>query len=110
MSNVKLNLRSVIRAVTVAFALSLSIAPASGANAQQACGKRTDVVHSLGDKYKETTTAVGLVNNGMLIEILTSKTGSWTLLMTRTNGVACVMAAGEAWEAVKQGLNKEPAA
>ena len=90
--------------------LSLSIAPLNVANAQQMCGKRTEVVHSLGAKYKEATTGVGLVNNGMVVEVLTSVTGSWTILMTRTNGVACVLATGESWEAVDTSTDKEPSA
>lgn len=93
-----------------AIALSLSLAPIGSAKAQQMCGNRTEVVDSLGAKYKESTTGVGLVNNGMVIEVLTSETGSWTILMTRTNGVACVLASGESWEAVDNRIASGPSA
>jgi hypothetical protein len=93
----------------IAIALTMTLTPISGANAQQMCAKRTEVVNSLGVKYQESTTSVGLVNNGMMIEVLTSKTGTWTILMTRTNGVACVLAAGEAWEAIDNRIAEDPA-
>jgi len=91
-------------------AFGFNVLPVAEASAQQMCGKRTDVVQSLSAEYKESTTGVGLVNNGMVIEVLTSKTGSWTILMTRTNGVSCVVATGNSWESVDLQIASGPAA
>ena len=83
---------------------------AATAEAQQVCGKRADFITRLDTTYKETTSGVGLVNNGMVLEVLTSKKGSWTILLTRTNGMSCVVASGEAWERVPQQVAAGPAA
>jgi len=39
-----------------------------------------------------------LVGNGSVLEVLASKTGSWTILVTQPSGLLCVVASGEAWE------------
>ena len=41
---------------------------------------------------------MGLVSNGSILEVLASKDGSWTISVTRPDGMSCVVAAGEAWE------------
>ena len=89
---------------------SLSAFAVTSANAQQMCGKRTDVVQSLSANYKESTAGVGLVNNGTVVEVLTSKKGTWTILVTRTDGVACVVATGDAWESVDLQIAEGPSA
>jgi hypothetical protein len=93
-------------AVVALMATSLT----SVAEAQQVCGKRAEFVTRLDTTYKETTSGVGLINNGMVIEVLTSSKGSWTILMTKTNGVSCVVASGEGWETVPQQMASGPAA
>jgi hypothetical protein len=82
----------------------------TSASAQQVCGKRADFVTRLDATFKERPAGVGLVNNGTVIEVLTSQKGSWTILMTRTNGVSCVVASGEAWESVSKQMAAGPAA
>ncbi|MFN3614512.1 MAG: hypothetical protein ACK4WC_08130, partial [Rubrimonas sp.] len=50
-------------------------------------------------KYGETRRAAGLQNRGSVTEIFASeKTGTWTIIVTRPDGVACAVAAGEAWQ------------
>ena len=45
--------------------------------------------------------AIGLANNGGVIEVLSSQTGtSWTIIITMPNGTSCMIAAGENWEKV----------
>ena len=75
---------------------------AEPARAQQpACTNRADVVNHLAQKYAEAPIAMGLANNGGVIEVLSSKTGdSWTIIITMPNGTACMIAAGENWESV----------
>jgi len=73
------------------------------ANAQ-ACAPRQEIVVQLAQKFSETPTAVGVAGNGAILELLTSKSGSWTMLMSFANGAACVIATGENWEITgKQG-------
>ena len=78
----------------------LVLPPTARAQVQQpACTARTDVLNHLADKYSEAPVAMGLANNGGVIEVLSSKTGeSWTIIITMPNGTACMIAAGESWE------------
>lgn len=83
---------------TILFMLGLNQASATQ---QPACTKRTDVVKHLANKYSEAPVAIGLANNGGVIEVLSSKEGSsWTIIITMPNGTACMIAAGENWESV----------
>ena len=69
------------------------------ATAQQlACAKRDDMVKSLFSQYKEKQRAIGLASRNAVIEVFTSKSGSWTILLTRPDGASCIVSAGEAWE------------
>jgi hypothetical protein len=69
------------------------------ATAQQLpCGKRDDMVKSLFSQYREEQRAIGLANQTAIIEVFTSKTGSWTILLTKPDGASCIVSAGEAWE------------
>ena len=78
---------------------------------QPACTKRGDVVAHLGKKYSEAPVAMGLANNGGVIEVLSSKTGeSWTIIITMPNGTACMIAAGENWEAIPKVASFDPTA
>ncbi len=69
------------------------------ATAQQLpCGKRDEMVKSLFSQYREQPRAMGLANQTAIIEIFTSKSGSWTILLTKPDGASCIVSAGEAWE------------
>ena len=73
--------------------------PAMAGN--MACSQRDDVLAQLGTKYKEAPSAVGIANNGGLIEVLTSDDGStWTIIVSMPNGTSCLLAAGEDWQSV----------
>ncbi|MBM3486916.1 MAG: hypothetical protein FJX67_09825 [Alphaproteobacteria bacterium] len=90
-------------ALTLAFALAvpMSVATTAAARAETPCTERTDVVKHLDRKYAEAPVAIGLTNNGGVIEVFSTKTGgSWTILLTMPNGTACVVAAGQSWEQV----------
>jgi len=42
---------------------------------------------------------MGVSTNGSLVELYTSENGTWTLMLTRPDGVSCLIAAGQNWEA-----------
>jgi hypothetical protein len=90
--------KSYIRA---AVAAGLAIAtPIANAEGRQACADHTLVVQRLADKYGETLKSMGLHQNDGLIEVYASDdTGTWTILMTKPDGQACLLAAGQMWEA-----------
>ncbi|MFU1478376.1 hypothetical protein ACM25N_12005 [Roseovarius sp. C7] len=62
------------------------------------CGKRGDMVTSLEKKYLEQLQVGGLQEvegDKSVVELWTSeKTGTFTILMTRSNGISCVLAVG----------------
>jgi len=78
------------------------------AQAHVLCGDRTAVLDNLEDTYSEVPKDRGLGNSGNVIEIIVSPSGSFTLLYTMPNGLACIMAAGEGWGPVEKKLPGEP--
>ena len=62
--------------------------------------ERTQVVERLAEKYGETLQSMGLHQSNAVMEIYASEaTGTWTILVTRPDGQACLVAAGRMWEA-----------
>ena len=62
---------------------------------QQICGKRTDILKALEARYKEIPVAMGLTNNGLMMELFSSPDGStWTIAMTQTNKTTCLISGG----------------
>jgi len=87
-------------AVTALSAMFLT-APTT-ASAQTLCGERANFLKHLGQNHKEAPTAMGLTSTGKIIEVLTSEDGSWTIIITDPDGNSCLVAAGEAWEAMER--------
>lgn len=78
-----------------------SILPvAASAQVMMSCGQHNDVTTALKKVYSETPVAIGLSNNGHMVEVFAAATGSWTIVMTSPAGYSCVIGAGQAWEAV----------
>lgn len=75
--------------------------------AQMVCGQRAAIVAQLERKYGETRRSVGIQQGRAIIEVYASEaTGSWTILVTDTAGLTCLMATGEAYEAVAPDLGR----
>ena len=87
-----------LRSIILALGVALIGLPTGPASAEQACGERTKLVASLGEKFAEAPVAMGLTSQGAVIEVLTSPSGSWTFLITHPNGPTCMVASGEYWE------------
>jgi len=84
---------------TMSFVLALLFA--FPAFAQSVCDKRAEVTGHLEQKYSEKPVALGMANNGGIVELLTTKEGNtWTIIITLPNGMTCLIAAGEDWEMV----------
>ena len=91
------SLRNAILAATAALT-----AIGGTADAQMVCGKRDAIVAQLERKYGETRRSVGLQQDRAVVEVYASdETGSWTILVTDTDGKSCLMAAGDAFEALR---------
>lgn len=91
----------------VAALLFMAVAPAQSAAMQ--CGDRASLLKVLSNKYKESPRALGLSTTGKaMFEIYTSDTGTWTIVMTTTAGLTCLMAAGHSWQEI-EAVTGEPA-
>ncbi len=81
------------------FVLSATPAHAQMSGGPLVCGKRADIVRQLGEKYGETRRSMGLADGRGVVELYASEeTGSWTILITSPQGIACLMAAGQAFQ------------
>ncbi len=79
-------------ALVAAFSL-----PAGDAEAARVCGPRETIAKRLADGYGERPAAAGVTRAGSLIELYVAPSGSFTLVVTRPDGLACLLAAGEGW-------------
>ena len=70
-------------------------------HAQTVCSTRTNFLNELSSQHQERPIAMGLAANGSVVEVLASKDGTWTILATSPNGMSCVVAVGDSWEALK---------
>jgi hypothetical protein len=61
------------------------------------CAKRSDIVRLLRETFGETALAQGLAHTGAVAEVFTSPKGTWTIVATSPNGVACMVGSGESW-------------
>ncbi len=85
----------------VPLALAFVAALGGPAGAQMVCGERKSVVAQLEEKYGETRRSIGVQDGRGIIEVYASdKTGTWTILVTNTDGKTCLMAAGEGFESL----------
>jgi len=91
----------------VAAGLAFGVALAFGAGAAQAemlCGERDQIIGELKKTWEEDRTAIGLSNNGGVLEVFSSEQGTWTLLLTMPEGKTCMIGAGEHWEQTQMAL------
>ncbi len=88
-------------AATVAGAVVLlaSLAlDAQQARAESVVMPRVDVAKKLADRYGEAPVAMGLVNNGAMIEVFAADDGiTWTIVVTTPNRMSRIFAAGRHW-------------
>lgn len=81
-----------------ALAAVVSIGLMAGPAAAKACLKHDDIVERLKGKFQEKQLGYGLIGDKAIMEIFASEKGSWTIIITRSNGISCVVAAGTDWE------------
>ena len=90
-----------VTALALTAAATLAAPPLADAQSMQACGKRSDIIKHLSGEYQEKPVAIGLADDGSLIEILTTTDGStWTLMFSRANGMSCLVATGKDWQSL----------
>lgn len=69
------------------------------------CADRERVVERLADAYGESRQSIGLAPNNSVVEVFASlETGTWTITVTSPSGMTCLVASGQAYEAIEEDL------
>jgi len=93
---------------TITLGLWIGAAALAGAGHAQtsSCAERAIVVERLAADYGETRQAIGLVSAEQVVEVFASEeTGSWTITVTRADGMTCLMAAGHYYEELDEAVS-----
>jgi hypothetical protein len=79
--------------------LFLACGPALGdtAIAEMICAPREEILARLAGAE---VAGAGLRDTEAVLEVWTRASGDWTLVQSYANGTACILAMGEAWEAL----------
>jgi len=89
-------------AIGLSLAIFSATALSSTAAAEPQCDERDNVLKLLSKKYKESPVAIGVTNNGGLVEVLSATKGStWSIIVTTPKGMSCLVAAGEGWRDIE---------
>ncbi len=84
--------------------LLLFAALPSMAAAQTFCANRAEVLDRLAAEYGEHLTEVQEIEDHGLLEVLKSPTeGTWTVILTKSDGVSCVLATGDGLAVTRNG-------
>lgn len=86
-------------------ALSAAPLPAQAQN----CRLHDTLAATLSNRFKESRTAYGIIGQKAVMEIYASAAGTWTVVVTTTNGIACIIAAGHSFERLPEPLAGNPA-
>jgi hypothetical protein len=89
------------RSLLATLACAGGILLGSPVEAARLCGERAAILKSLEQKHQETRQALGLSTDGGVLEVLVSPSGGWTILVTYPKRPTCVVAVGEAWQALQ---------
>ncbi|HEX9647632.1 MAG TPA: hypothetical protein VGB88_09045 [Alphaproteobacteria bacterium] len=84
---------ALISATVVLAGVDSAIAQAMGP-----CLPHAEAVAKLGTEYGERQVGIGLGSRGSSVaELYVAESGTWTILITRTNGLSCIAASGDNW-------------
>ncbi len=87
-------------AAAAALLAACSSTPVAAAGAR-VCLPRAELLDALKDRHGEQPVAMGVTNDGRLVEITESGGGqSWTIVVTAPRGESCVLAASQRWHRV----------
>ena len=86
-------------------ALALTVWTGNAAAEPAKCGDRSTLVKMLETQYNEHPVAMGLSQKSTeAFEVFVSEKGTWTVVMTTSKGITCVMAVGHSWKQLPKQL------
>ncbi len=102
-ATVRLALTAVMSLVLAVMVLLSSHQAMAQSAVEQPYGlSRDEIVAELDARYEEAPVAGGITANGTILEVFASPDGrSWTIIVTRPDGMSSVIAEGEGWSFVE---------
>lgn len=88
----------ILIAIVIFLAAALFLTLTRQSKAQERCTAYAALTAHLAQKYGEHRAAMAAMANGLLAEWLTSENGTWTMLLIRPDGTACLFASGEGFQ------------
>ncbi len=67
------------------------------AHAESVCGDSKTVFKNLEKKFGESPTGAGISDNGDLVTVFSSESGTFTIVVTSPQGKSCVRSSGNDW-------------
>ncbi|WP_298679471.1 hypothetical protein [uncultured Lentibacter sp.] len=99
------NFKSVLLPAACALAPLAAFSERATAQTAANCAPREAVLARLAERYGETRQSVGLGANNAMVEVFASAdSGTWTILVTTAQGLSCLVASGQAYEALAEAL------
>lgn len=88
-----------LKTLVMAFATATLGSAAAASN----CAPRDVVIDRLAARYGESRQSIGLGANNAVVEVFASpETGTWTIIVTTAQGLTCMIASGQAFEALAE--------
>ncbi len=84
------------QSIAVSIAMFFALSAPAYAQATQ-CFPRAVLVKALTEKAHEVRFAIGMIDEQHIMETFGAPGGSWTLFVTRSDGMSCLIAAGDNW-------------
>lgn len=92
-------MKSLYRALAILGFVAAMLSSAGPASAQQACATREAATKTLEKQFDEKVVGRGLATTGKaMLELFVSANGSWTVVVSDSNGRSCILATGESWQ------------
>ena len=76
------------------------VAVSTTAEAAPTCAAREQLLEYFADKFSESPVAVGLGDDGKLIVVLASQSGTWSIMQSGPDGVSCIVVTGQNWRGI----------
>ena len=76
------------------------------AAAQPVCGSRPAITNWLSANFNKARSAVGLIRSNRVVEVWVAEdTRTWTILITRADGISCIVSSGTNWTVFRSDLD-----